>query len=211
MFQKPLVFLLAAMMLFALAACGGGPTVSESGGQENTETPDAPSFSVATEGEPPGVYGGVVMANAVPEGCTKLVYSEGRFCFEMPSEPSMKTIVDYVNEKVMPEIAAISDDGECLTKDNTGTDVLGIGVGTQAFRAFESVGYEVVDGAEYVYPVVNGQSFGTKRLVSSTWLLDVRYVYDRVLYHVIVSAYPEEQEISVTILEEPSQNYEIKE
>ena len=73
MMKKQLALLLACLMLFTLAACGGespaapneGTSQSSDSGQENIEAPQGeeegeeesvPSFSVPTQNDPPAVY-----------------------------------------------------------------------------------------------------------------------------------------------------------
>lgn len=219
--KKAFALLFALMMFVSLAACGGPSAAQSNGasqaagsGQGNAKAPEEPEhtspFPVPTEGQPPAVRHGVNMANIVPDGCTKLVYRENMFFCQMASEPSVRALVDYFNEKVMPEIEAISDDGRCLVDDDSGSDVLGIGSGIQVYRAFDSIGYEVSDGNEYTYSIADGKVFGWKQPVSNHILLRTRYVYDGVLYQLIADAgLAEEPEICVMIFEEYSQKFRI--
>ena len=108
MMKKRLALLLACLMLFTLAACGGespaapneGTSQSSDSGQENMETPQGeeeeeegeeesvPSFSVPTQNDPPAVYEGINMVNLVPEGCTEVVYDGGVYIYKLSSAPT---------------------------------------------------------------------------------------------------------------------------
>ena len=68
-------------------------------------------------------------------------------------------------------------------------------------------------GAEYAYWIIDGEQFANERQLSGggTKLLDVRYVYDGVLYDAITKVREEDQAISVTPFEEPNQEFEIVE
>ena len=228
MMKKQLALLLACLMLFTLTACGGespaapneGTSQSSDSGQENIETPQGeeeesvPSFSVPTRNDPPAVYEGINMVNLVPEGCTEVVYDGGVYIYKLSSAPTSETLVNFINEKLIPEIEACSDTGTCLVKDPSGNDVLGLERGVTPLRAFDSFGYRVSDsGAEYAYWIIDGEQFANERQLSGGGmkLLDVRYVYDGVLYDAITKVREEDQAISVTPFEEPNQEFEIVE
>lgn len=227
MMKKQLALLLACLMLFTLAACGGespaapneGTSQSSDSGQENIETPQGeeeesvPSFSVPTQNDPPAVYEGINMVNLVPEGCTEVVYDGGVYIYKLSSAPTSETLVNFINEKLIPEIQACSDTGTCLVKDPSGNDVLGLERGVTPLRAFDSFGYRVSDsGAEYAYWIIDGEQFDERQLSGGGMkLLDVRYVYDGVLYDAITKVREEDQAISVTPFEEPNQEFEIVE
>ena len=130
MMKKQLALLLACLMLFTLTACGGespaapneGTSQSSDSGQENIETPQGeeeesvPSFSVPTQNDPPAVYEGINMVNLVPEGCTEVVYDGGVYIYKLSSAPTSETLVNFINEKLIPEIQACSDTGTCLVR-----------------------------------------------------------------------------------------------
>ena len=164
----------------------------------------------------PEKYGELVGTRAgnVPEGCTEVVYDGGVYIYKLSSAPTSETLVNFINEKLIPEIQACSDTGTCLVKDPSGNDVLGLERGVTPFRAFDSFGYRVSDsGAEYAYWIIDGEQFANERQLSGggTKLLDVRYVYDGVLYDAITKVREEDQAISVTPFEEPNQEFEIVE
>ena len=218
MMKKRLALLLACLMLFTLTACGGespaapneGTSQSSDSGQENMETPQGeeeeeegeeesvPSFSVPTQNDPPAVYEGINMVNLVPEGCTEVVYDGGVYIYKLSSAPTSETLVNFINEKLIP----------------SNNDVLGLERGVTPFRAFDSFGYRVSDsGTEYAYWIIDGEQFANERQLSGggTKLLDVRYVYDGVLYDAITKVREEDQAISVTPFKEPNQKFEIVE
>lgn len=227
MMKKQLALLLACLMLFTFAACGGdspaapneGTSQSSDSGQENIETPQGeeeesvPSFSVPTQNDPPAVYEGINMVNLVPEGCTEVVYDGGVYIYKLSSAPTSETLVNFINEKLIPEIQACSDTGTCLVKDPSGNDVLGLERGVTPLRAFDSFGYRVSDsGTEYAYWIIDGEQFDERQLSGGGMkLLDVRYVYDGVLYDAITRVREEDQAISVTPFEESNQKFEIVE
>lgn len=223
MLKKLLALLMASLMIFALTACGNNPPADEGegtvqpadSGQENSGTNEGEnelSFSVPTEGEPPAVKNGVKVTNVVPDGCTKLVYYEEVHFFEMPSDVEAEMFINYFNERIMPEVQAIADDGKCLVKDrNAGSDPLGIGAGTTVYRSFDSVGYEILDdGSVYVYDMADGEAVDYGRSLNSICLLETRYVYGGVLYHLIISVDEEDtKNIKLVLYEEYSQNFEV--
>lgn len=210
MLKKILALLMASIMLFVLAACGGNPPGGETGGTTENEEKDVPSFSVPTEGDPPSAYKGVNIADIVPDDCAELIYSEEVFNFKMSSEVTAETMIDFINAKLIPAISEIADNGACLVKEDSGGDFLGIGTGTQPYSTFDSFGYFEAEGIEYIDWIKDGEKLGKERQLSkSLMLLDVRYVYDGVLYNAITHAYPDEQRITVIFIEETNQNYEI--
>ena len=208
------------MMGISLAACGGAPSAAQGeeasqaadSGQENGEAgqESVSSFPVPTQGDPAVMSSGINMTHLVTEGCTEVINDGGVFLYKMSSQPTGETLVNFINETLIPEIVAISDNGACLVRDSSGNDALGLGAGVQPYRAFDSFGYTSLDGEEYAYWIVDGEQFGNERhLYGDSMLLDVRYVYDGVLYDAITRVRPDEQAISVTPFEEPSQNFEI--
>lgn len=224
MLKELLALMLAALIVFALTACGNNTPADEDegtaqtagSGQENTGTTEGesesePSFSVPTEGDPPVVKNGINVTKVVPEGCTKLVYYEEVHFFEMPSDVEAEKFINYFNETIMPEVEAVADDGKCLVKDsNAGSDPLGIGAGTTVYRSFDSVGYKISDGTVYVFNVADGEAIDYERSLNSIFLLETRYVYGGVLYHLIISVDEEDtKNIKLVLYEEYSQNFEI--
>lgn len=224
MSKKVMTIILALSMFFCLAACGRnssevqnkGTSQNDDSGQESEavsqeEEESALSFPVPTQGEPPAIGSGINMVNLVPEGCVEVVYNEGVYLFKMSSMPTGETMVNFANELLIPEIQASSDTGTCLVRDPASNDVLGLERGVIPFRAFDSFGYRVSDGgAEYISNLIGGEQFGNEwLLMGSIKLLDVRYVYDGVLYDAITQVKEEEQAISVTPFEEPNQKFEI--
>lgn len=210
--KKTLVLLLALIMTLSFAACGGTQPTGEKGETSGSGDENVLTFSVPTEGEPPVVKNGVNVTNVVPEGCTKLVYYEEVHFFEMPSDVEAEMFINYFNETIMPEVEAIADDGKCLTKDrNAGSDPLGIGAGTTVYRSFDSVGYKISeDGSVYVYDMADGEAVDYGRSLNSICLLETRYVYGGVLYHLIISVdEADTKNIKLVLYEEHSQNFEI--
>lgn len=216
MYKKILALILAVFMLFVLVGCGGAPSEGEAAqsaedGQANVAAEEsAPSFSVPTQADPPAVYQGINMVNLVPEGCTEVIYNEGVYLYKFSSQPTGEMLVNFINELLIPELEAKSDNGVCLVKDPNGKDPLGLGTSVTSYHAFDSFGYTVSNGNEYAYFVIDGEQFGSERhLQGNSMLLDTRYVYDGVLYDAITRVNFDQQAISVTLFEEPSQNFEI--
>lgn len=219
MMKKRLALLLACLMLFTLTACGGespaapngGTSQSSDSGQENIETPQGeeeesvPSFSVPTEGDPAPEHLGVDMTSIVPEGCTKVVNDDSLYLYMMPSEQTGETLVNYINETLMPALAALSDQGVCLTKSDIEERV-------QLYCPLDSYGYSNEDGVQMYWWIVDGEQFGTPTLMSADNLLvNVYYVLDGVLYNAITTVKADGQAICVTPFKEPFQNFRVVE
>lgn len=210
MLKKLLALIITSVMIFVLSACGGNPSSGENGGVSEDDSKSTSSISVPTQGEPPAVYKGVNIADIVPDDCAELIYSEEVFNFKMSSDVTEETMVDFINENLIPAISEIADNGACLVKEDSGGDFFGIGTGTQPYSTFDSFGYFEAEGIEYIDWIKDGEKLGKERQLSkSLMLLDVRYVYDGVLYNAITHAYPDEQRITVIFIEETNQNYEI--
>ena len=224
MHKKGLALVLAAFLLLALAGCGGSPaeedtvpaadSVQENAEEEQTVQESAAAFPVPTQNDPPAAAGGINMVNLLPEDCTEVIYDGGVYIYKLSSPPTSETLVNFINETVIPEIQACSDTGTVLVRDPASNEDLGLERGVIPFRAFDSFGYRVSDsGAEYASWLIDGQQFANEQQLSggSMKLLDVRYLYDGVLYDAITKGREEDQAISVTPFEEPNQNFAILE
>lgn len=222
MYKKGLALVLAAFLLLALAGCGGSPGEEETvpaadSVQENAEEEQKPqedaAFPVPTQNDPPSVAGGINMVNLLPEDCTEVVYDGGVYIYKLASPPTGETLVNFINEKLIPGIQACSDTGTVLVQDPAGREAFGLEWGAVPFRAFDSFGYGVSDsGREYAYWLIDGQQFANERQLSEgSRLLDIRYLYDGVLYDAITKVREEDQAISVTPFEEPNQDFAIVE
>lgn len=210
MLKKIMKIVLALSVLLCLTACGNNQDegTSQSTGEEKNES-DL-SFSVPTINDPPAIAKGINMVNLVSEECVEVTYDEGVYIYKFSSQPTGETLVKFINELLIPGIEACSDTGECLVRDNTGNDGLGLGIGVTQYRKFDSFGYRTSDGKEYAYWIIDGEQFSDERyLYEGSRLLDVRYEYNGKLYNAITAVKEEKQSISVTPIEEPNQKFEI--
>lgn len=73
------------------------------------------------------------MAHLVPEGCTKVVYDEWVYLFQISPELTAEMLVNFINESLIPEIEAISDNGAYLMKENTGNEALKLGANSTPY------------------------------------------------------------------------------
>lgn len=62
----------------------------------------------------------------MPEDCTEVVYNGGVYIYKLSSAPTSETMVNFINEMLIPEVEACSDTGECLVRDPSGNDILGL-------------------------------------------------------------------------------------
>lgn len=214
MMKRMLAFMLTICMLLSLAACGSSSSSGQAsaGGAPADSTPSsaapeasAAEFPVPTEGDPAPEHLGVDMTSIVPEGCTKVVNDDSLYLYMMPSEQTGETLVNYINETLMPALAALSDQGVCLTKSDIEERV-------QLYCPLDSYGYSNEDGAQMYWWIVDGEQFGTPTLMSADNLLvNVYYVLDGVLYNAITTVKADGQAICVTPFKEPFQNFRVVE
>ena len=147
------------------------------------------------------------MTSIVPEGCTKVVNEDGLYLYMMPSEQTGETLVNYINETLMPALAALSDQGACLAKAGIDSEER-----KQMYCPYDSYGYSNVDGVQKCWYIVGGELAGTEwLLLADNLLLNVYYVRDGVLYNAITTVKKDGQALCVTLVEDPLQNFKVVE
>ena len=225
MMKKGFALVLALCMVLSLAACGSasssgqasaGSAPSDSAASDSTPDSVADSaaseesaaeFPVPTEGDPEPYRLGFDMTSIVPEGCTKVVNEDGLYLYMMPSEQTGETMVNYINETVIPAIAAISDQGACVMDAGIDSEER-----VRLFSPYDSYGYSNVDGVQKSWCIADGEQAGTEWLLSANnLLLNVYHVRDGVLYNAITTVKKDGQALCVTLVEDPLQNFKVVE
>ena len=221
MMKKGFALMLALCMVLSLAACGSassapsGASAPSAGSEpasavseaEAAEEESPAEFPVPTEGDPAPDRLGFDMTSIVPEGCTKVVNEDGLYLYMMPSEQTGETMVNYINETLMPVIAAISDQGACVMETDIDSEER-----VRLFSPYDSYGYSNVDGVQKSWCIADGEQAGTEWLLSANnLLLNVYHVRDGVLYNAITTVKKDGQALCVTLVEDPLQNFKVVE